>query len=57
MYAKPVLAAVDATAAEALCCTISSETFIIRTPLCPFPTCGIIQPCTVTVGPVTISGN
>ena len=67
MYATPVLFALDPTAAQALCCTIEGPGFIIQTVLCPFPTCdpeGIKLPslvgdlpCTLSVGPVTVSGN
>lgn len=57
MYAKPMLQPLDATTASALCCEIRSETFIVRTPLCGVVEfCRFIEPCSVTVGPVTISG-
>lgn len=62
MYTRPLLAPLDLAATDALCCTISSRSFIIRTPLCPFPGCGPESPvdglpCQVTVAGITVSGN
>lgn len=67
MYTRPLLAPVDATVANALCCHITVRNVLqAQTILCPFPTCGdsdvittttAALPCTVTVGPVTVSGN
>lgn len=63
MYATPALRPLDLLVAEASCCRILvDEAFAISTGLCPFPTCGgtttqPVVPCTVTLGPVTVSGT
>jgi hypothetical protein len=56
MYAKPSFMPLDVAVANALCCRITVGEKTVTTPLCRVPFCAIIEPCSVTVGPVTVSG-
>lgn len=57
MYARPLLVPVDATATNALCCHVSIDRKTLTTPLCGVPWCEMFERCSVTVGPVTVSGS
>lgn len=59
MYAKPLLRNLDLTTAEAGCCrVIVNREEVVNTGICPFPTCNFEgTPCSVSAGPVTVSGT
>lgn len=56
MYAKPRLIPLDAASSRALCCHIRVGELDRTTPLCAVPFCQVVEPCSVAVGPIAVTG-
>lgn len=61
MYATPLLVPISIATAEALCCHVYVSHWEIPTGMCDVPWCELFGPvvegCSLTVGPVTVTGN
>jgi hypothetical protein len=56
MYATPLLAPIHAGIAQAICCEVTIRDRTFPTPGCAVPWCEMFEQCSVSVGPVTVSG-